>query len=170
MRAIGLLLILLGLANVAQAQALWKDTTVGMSVAEVQKLYPAAAPPKSPAGPLSTGATEKLRLEGVEIELHRFHAEFFFQDDHLTLVRLDLDNPPGFSGAEFVFTSLFDQLRMKYGPEFSMRRNRGVMSTLLAKWHHGETNINLMCIGVMNKPATLEVIYRSMSEEKSTNL
>ena len=169
LRATWLLLILLGLGNVAQAQALWQNTTVGMNLADVQKHYPAAVPPVSSPGLLGTGATEKLRLEGVEVARHRFHAQFFFKDDRLTQVTLELDDPPGFSGAEILFTSLVDQLRTKYGAEFSLHRNRGVMPTILASWH-GETNINLICIGVVDHPATLNVIYRAMSEEKENNL
>lgn len=170
MRAIGMLLLFLGLANVAQAQALWQNTAVGMTLAEVQKRYPAATPPVSSPARIQTGAIEKLRLDGVEVGLRRFHAQFLFKDDRLTQVTLALDDPPGFSGAEVIFTTLLDQLRTKYGPEFSLHRDRSVLSTILATWHHGGTNINLMCLGVGTSPATLNVIYRSMAAEKANNL
>jgi len=170
MRATWLLLIFLGLGNVAQAQALWQNTAVGMTPAEVQKRYPAAVPPVSHPGRLVTGATEKLRLEGVEVGFRRFHAEFYFKNDRLAQVTLGLDDPPGFSGAEIIFTTLLDQLRTKYGPEFSLHRDRGGLATNEATWHHGETSINLMCLGVGSSPAVLNVIYRSMAAERPSNL
>jgi hypothetical protein len=159
-RYAALLLLMLGGARIAEAQALWNSTTVGLSPQQVRKAIPLAHEPASDAGKLGTGAIELLRLDNVDLAGHKFHAAFYFLGRSLTQVSLVLDKPPSYRGVMLIFDSVSDALHAKYGHELSKEDHPGLLRFTEEHWLAGRTNITLMASGVENNPASLNIIYQ----------
>ena len=63
------LVVALAGSPLAQAQALWRDSAVGMGVEQVRERFPDAVVPDAP-DVLYSGAEERLRIPGVELAGH----------------------------------------------------------------------------------------------------
>lgn len=144
-----LLALFLAVSNAAAlGQTLWRETAAGMSLAEVRRLVPEAAPPDGKPSSLAGGAVELLRAPSVELVNQQFAASFYFRSDKLTQVTLSLLNPKTFDSALLTFESLTEALRAKYGPELSRKLSRESMSKAEATWMSGRTNIDLFVLSV----------------------
>jgi hypothetical protein len=142
------------------AQTLWHDTAYGMSVDDVKKVVPKAAPPATNPEHLADGSEELLRLEGIELVNQEFRASFFFKAKRLTQVTLSLQKDHTFDDALRVFNTLTEALRTKYGPEISRQTHRGMLNTAQAEWVSGRTNVNLIALSVGENDANLNVNYQ----------
>ena len=74
-------------ADAAQAQELWRGTGVGMTPDAVRKAFPAAQTTPDPARTASFG-TLLVTIPEVDVFGHRGRADFYFDEDGLTTVRL----------------------------------------------------------------------------------
>lgn len=142
------------------AQTLWHGTAYGMSVDDVEKVVPKAAPPPANPGHLGDGSEELLCLEGIELVNEKFTAKFFFKAKKLTQVTLSLQEGHTFDEALRVFNRLTEALRTKYGPELSRETHRGMLNTAEAEWVSGRTNVNLTAMSVGGNDAILNVNYQ----------
>jgi hypothetical protein len=80
-------LVLIASISTCRAQELWSETSVGMTEDEVKAIVPNAVKPENPST-IEGGATELLRLEGVEVEKIPFNALFYFKEGKLLQVTL----------------------------------------------------------------------------------
>jgi hypothetical protein len=71
----------------AQAQELWRGAGVGMTPDAVRKAFPAAQTTPDPARTASFG-TLLVTIPEVDVFGHRGRADFYFDGDRLTTVRL----------------------------------------------------------------------------------
>src|SRR5215471_14200501 len=77
----------LAFLSTASAQELWRGTTHGMTEAQVKERIPGTVKPVKPET-LFGGATERLRLEGVDVAGVPVDAKFYFKGEHLWQVTL----------------------------------------------------------------------------------
>jgi hypothetical protein len=134
-----------------RAQALWPNTRAGMSVDEVQKLYPEAHEPAEPGELPAAHGTELLELDDTVIAEHHFKVRFFFNEARL--VHVDL-----FETAEMPmkeFERFRDLLRAKYGLEYSTTSSESIR----LDWHAIKTVIRLQWTPVARGVATLSITY-----------
>ena len=75
------------IAGAARAQELWGGTGVGMTPDAVRKAFPAAQATPDPARKTSFG-TLLVSIPEVDVFGHRGRADFYFDGDRLTTVRL----------------------------------------------------------------------------------
>ena len=139
------------LAGSLHAQALWPDTRAGMTVEEVQKLFPEAHEPQSPGELPAAHGTELLEIDETVISDHRFRVRFFFNNGRL--VHVDL-----FETAEIMmkeFEKFRDLLRAKYGLEYSTTSSVSIR----LEWHVIKTIIRLQWTPVSRSIATLSISY-----------
>ena len=147
--AAGLLGLLL--AGSLHAQTLWPDTRAGMTVEEVQKLYPEAHEPPTPGELPGAHGTDLLEIAETVIADHKFTVRFFFNDGRL--VHVDL-----FESAEMLmkeFDKFRDLLRAKYGLEYSTTNGESIR----LEWHVIKTIIRLQWTPVGREVATLSISY-----------
>ena len=122
-----------------------------MSPSEVRKIIPGLTVPADP-DEFPDGAKELLRLDDIEIVHRHFRVLFYFKENKLSQVTVNLKKPAGFTDVMQVFESLTEVLRSKYGKEVSRKIEKGEassagrMNTADATWMQGKTNINLFLI------------------------
>ena len=75
------------IAGAAQAQELWRGTVLGMTPDDVRQAFPAAQATPDPARKTSFGAL-LVTIPEVDAFGHRGRADFYFDGDRLTTVRL----------------------------------------------------------------------------------
>jgi hypothetical protein len=152
------------------AQTLCHGAAYGMTLDDVKKAVPEAAPPPTKPEHLGDGSEELLRLEGVQLVNEKFTARFFFKAKRLTQVTLSLQKDHTFDDALRVFNSLTEALRTKYGPEISRQTHRGMLNTAEAEWVSGRTNVGLIAMSVGENDATLNVNYQVRLAEEADKL
>jgi hypothetical protein len=146
----------------AVAQPLWQNTSSGMSVEDVSRLYPDAAPP---AYYMKADRSEKLLiLKNVVIFNMTFPAGFFFIDKKLDNIHFTLDKQLTPDAGMSVFKSLREELRTKYGKESSGIIREDIKSAG-ANWNFNGTAIVLNVVNVGNY-SLLWVIYGSSNADK----
>jgi len=145
--ALGLLL-----AGSLPAQALWPDTRAGMTVEEVQKLFPDAHEPQTPGELPAAHGTELLEIDETVIADHRFRVRFFFNDNS-RLVHVDLVETAEIMMKDF--EKFRDLLRAKYGLEYSTTNSVSIR----LEWHVIKTIIRLQWTPVTHEIATLSISY-----------
>jgi hypothetical protein len=139
------------LAGSLHAQALWPDTRAGMTVEEVQKLFPEAHEPQTPGELPAAHGTELLEIDETVIAGHKFVVRFFFNNGRL--VHVDL-----FETAETLmkeFEKFRDLLRAKYGLEYSATSS----ASIRLEWHAIQTVIRLQWTPVSRGVATISISY-----------
>lgn len=170
MRAIMTLLVLLAWLPTASAQALWQGSEYGMSLDQVQALFPDAAPPDVP-GELTGGVVEGLRGKTVDIAGRRFTPMFFFKGSQLSQVNLRLASEGNAAGAALAFDDLFQVLRVKYGAELAREeRAVGGMRSREATWLSGKTDISLNYYAFSGSDPALVVVYRLRLSSEANKL
>ncbi|HWE46374.1 MAG TPA: hypothetical protein VG407_10140 [Caulobacteraceae bacterium] len=109
------LIAILCLSTPAFAEELWRGASAGMTVAEVQHLFPAAHRFANPAA-TSDGWVELLHADNVDLEGHREGVEFLFKNERLIAINTMIggkDAPYEISGAGV--RAILADLRKKYG-------------------------------------------------------
>jgi hypothetical protein len=133
-----LCLALLGILPVSlRAQLLWPGTGSGMSVEEVQRAFPTAHAPATPAELVNDRGVQWLELDQTVIAEHPFRVLFYFKDRLLVQVALvDAGEIPVKE-----FEKFRELLRGKYGMEYSTRSSeyiqvtwKAVQTTILLTW------------------------------------
>ena len=150
--------ILCGLSTLVSGQELWRGTSVGMTVEQVKAIIPDAVTPGDPSK-LAGGATEALRLPGVEVAKIPFDAAFYFKDGGLRQVSLAVSDR-SFKDSLERFTAVRKHLTDEYGKEDSARSNSGTVNIEEAEWVRGDRKIVLLLMGVLTN-AVLFIHYQA---------
>ena len=155
--ALGLLL-----AHALQAQALWPGTSSGMSVEEVQKLFPEAHAPEVESVLPANRGTELLELDQAVIAGYPFRVGFFFKDGQLVMVAL------ADTGEILMkdFEKFRDLLRTKYGLEYSTTSSE----TLQLTWKAIKTVILLTWVPHGHGLASLSITYEAPIPKETDRL
>lgn len=158
----GKLLLIVTLAvlpHAALSQSLWKESTYGMTPEQVKSVFPQATTPTEP-GTLYGGAVELLTVKDVEIINKLFDASFFFKNDKLTQVTLQLHKDNSAAAARIAYDTLREALRSKYGQEINSDSTSGFMTSATTTWMSGKTNIMLFYNKTGTLAPILNVVYQ----------
>lgn len=154
----------------AAAQTLWGDTVYGMSPEEVVEAVPGTVPFSDDAK-LASGAQALLQLEDIEILGMHFEARFYFLDNKLEQVNLDLKDPEDGASEKYHYEALTTALRARYGPEINSDiKDSSIGIIAETTWLSGDTNINLFLIGIGESPALLGITYQTRLSEGAGKL
>lgn len=155
-----LLIVILTMSISVQAQALWGETTVGMTPSEVIKMVKGSHLIQD-GSTLETGAKELAQLDDLRVLKELYKVKFYFIDDKLTQVTLNLNKERSFSLNLLVFQSLTDALSSKYGKAISRKIDSLTrLKTADAQWVSDGTNINLQVTAVGDVPTSLNLNYQ----------
>jgi|GEM_PF-1281827 len=155
-----LLIVILMMSISARAQALWGETTVGMTPSEVIKIVEGSHLIED-GSTLETGATELVRLDDLRVVKELFKARFYFIDDKLSQVTLSLNKERSFPLSLLVFQSLTDALSSKYGKVISRNiDSRSSLKIAKASWLSDGTHINLQLVAVDDAPTSFNLNYQ----------
>ena len=138
-----ILLFILTFSVVCHGKTLWQKTQTGMTLSQVESLFPEAKRQKpSSETMLGDGAQELLKIEDYKINIYYYDASFYFLNGKLKQVTLVLKDGQSVGGAT---ESLVESLRIKYGKEVISQNDRFVFKK---KWITKEkTNINVSLYG-----------------------
>ncbi|KRA16805.1 hypothetical protein ASD69_08585 [Lysobacter sp. Root604] len=161
-------------ATPSHAQTLWKDTQAGASLRTIQQQFSGAAHPTSPTM-LADGSRELLRLPNTPAQGHAFDALFFFKQDRLTQVSLELQEKGGAVFALQTFRDLKSAFDAKYGaPDDEQDQTfdtaTGTATFRSASWRSGRTLITLSYATAAGKLVVLNVAYRLAAERKTDDI
>ncbi len=160
--------LVLGSIESSLSQTLWQDTACGMSPEEVLKAVPNSKLVTDGRVVRNIEGVELVRLDTIEIVKQNFDVGFFFKDQKLCSVFINLTDKISYTSACSAFEQLCAALRSKYGDELSSE-DKGYFKR--RKWNSGNANISLtafnMNIGLSSdSPAILNIIYDvSLSKE-----
>lgn len=164
------LLSVLMISISAQAQSLWRETASGMNPSQIIEIVKGTHLIRD-GSTLGDGAKELIRLDDFNLVNESFKVRFYFIDEKLTQVTLNLNEERSFSSALLVFDSLADALRSKYGKEISRNiDSRSILKKAEANWVSGSTNINLFVMTVGDSPAILNLNYQTRLSEEADKL
>lgn len=144
-----------------QAQALWRDSAVGMGVEQVRERFPDAVVPDAP-DVLYSGAKERLRIPELELAGHRFEASFFFLGGRLTQVMLGLLDAANGDVARQAFDAVAQTLRKEYGDELTTESTTGLVTKSRSTWRSGPTHIVLLHMVVGRADPLLNLVYQEL--------
>ena len=144
------------------AQSLWPGTTAGMSLAEVQKVFPDARESDNAGEPAAGRGTELLALDQTLIAGHRFSVKFFFKAERLVHVALAETGEIPMKE----FEKFHGLLRAKYGMEESMQSSESVGYT----WKAVQTTIRLKWSPLGHGMATLSLTYEAPIPKETERL
>lgn len=142
-------------ASTAYAQALWQKTTYGMTAEEVAAAVPGIEfITSSRPSMLYSGARELMRLPEISVAGYRLVGRFYFKDEKLEQVMLELPATRDWRTVVRAYADLHQALATKYGkpvpPGAGEESNE-------ATWIQGKTNITLAAIGF--PPAAVNIAY-----------
>ena len=155
------LVVALAGSPLAQAQALWRDSAVGMGVEQVRERFPDAVVPDAP-DVLYSGAEERLRIPGVELAGHRFEASFFFIGGRLAQVTLGLLDAANGDVAKRAFDAVSQTLRKEHGVELTTESTTGMVTKSRSAWRSGSTDIVLLYMVVGRADPLLNLVYQEL--------
>ncbi|UBB24908.1 hypothetical protein LAG73_16480 [Pseudoxanthomonas japonensis] len=156
------------------AQTLWKDTQAGSSLRTIQHRFPTASRPTSPTN-LADGSQELLRLPNVTAQGHVFDVLFFFNQDRLTQVSLELQEEGGAAFALQTFRGLKMAFETKYGAPDSEQDQTfdaptGAGAFRSASWRSEQTLITLSYATAAGRLVVLNVAYRLVTARKTDDI
>lgn len=124
MKRILMLGFLLAFSVISHSKTLWQNTQTGMTVSQVERLFPTAIHRKpSPDTMLGDGSQELLKIEDYKIGIYYYAASFYFYNGKLKQVTLTLkEGQPVAHATEF----LVESFRIKYGKEVKSKDDRFV--------------------------------------------
>lgn len=155
-----LLIVILMMSISTQAQPLWGETTVGMTPSEVIEMVEGSRLIQD-GNTLETGAKELARLDDLRVVKELFKVRFYFINDNLTQVTLNLNDEKSFPLSLLVFQSLTNALNSKYGEAISRNIDgRSILQTAEANWISNGMNINLQLMAVGDSPTSLNLNYQ----------
>lgn len=150
------LIAILSISGTAQAQTLWGLTISGMSPKDVLKAVKDARLVKD--GNVISGAIELVRVDEYRIANEPFKIYFYFSNNKLEQVTLNLEKKGSHDESNILFNTLATMLSAKYGMELS--RNVGDFIAT-ANWTNESTNINLICVNIEGKVGSFNVNYQN---------
>jgi len=155
-----LLAVILMMSISAQAQALWGETTLGMTPSDVINNVPASHLIED-GSTLETGAKELVQLDDLRVLKELYTGRFYFIDDKLTQVTLSLNKQRSFPLSLLVFQSLTDALSSKYGKVIIRNiDSRSSLKTAVANWVSDGTIINLQLMAIDDAPTSFNLNYQ----------
>lgn len=160
-------LIVFALSAPSVASNLWQKADSGMSVANVQSVFPEAVP--SSTGSLGNGAKCQLALSDYEIASSKYKVCFFFLSGKLMQVMLSADQP-----SRPQFDTVLNLLRSKYGPELQAGEGlckSGMMVTCDADWSlKSGTNVSLLFLQVGRNTPLININYQTRAAADASKL
>lgn len=158
MRHLFALLFML-LSAPALATELWGGAHAGMSVEQVEAVFPEASRDVEPST-YANGSTNELTMPGPTLSGFRFRVDFTFHHGKLTDVRLRLDEKRTFDEVGALVQEIRQGLTAKYGAPISWEeRLSGVMPKYDGSWRHEGVLIGLHALAVADNPATVQIRY-----------
>lgn len=145
--------VLFAVVGPARAQMLWPGTVSGMSVEQVQSIFPAAHAPETPMQLPNDRGESLLQLDETVIAGHAFQVLFFFKGRQLVQVALvETGDIPVKE-----FEKFRQLLRGKYGLEYSTRSSEYIQVT----WKAVQTVILLTWTPQGRGISTLSLTYEA---------
>ncbi|MCD6005081.1 hypothetical protein K7H08_09580 [Halomonas sp. IOP_6] len=158
-------------SNFSLSQEFLGGVEVGMSPQEVVRTVEGAKMFENGSF-LSNGATELVRNKDYEVVGETFIQNFYFIDNRLDQITLNLKRERSFVDTLFVFEALVQALRAKYGNEINHTvRRRGVFKKAEADWFtENGVNIGIYSTAVEGYNAMLNVNYQARISESVDKL
>ena len=135
-----------------RAQTLWPGTTAGMSLEDVQRMFPAARVPEEPIGLPHGRGVELLQIPGWPAAGRTFTVHFFFKEK--SLVQVSLTDTEIIASKDF--ESVRAVLRKRYNLEYSTT-NTG--EHVIVVWKIAQSTITLSWTPQGREIATLAISY-----------
>lgn len=154
--------LVLVFAGNLRAQALWPGTIAGMTLEEVQKLFPDAHSPANPEPLPGNSVVQLLELDKVVIAEHTFQVRFFFNGEQL--VKVSLTEVGDIPAKEF--EKIRDILRAKYGHEDSTSSSESIQ----LNWKAVQTTLQLKWTPARSEAAVLVLTYQAPIPKASERL
>lgn len=139
---IPLVVVIIAALQFTHQPVLWSVTEPGMTVEEVRRALPKAAPPAEPKR-LENGLELKLIAAGVDNLERAFDAELYFGADGLQKVRLLPTRPLAPAAAASEFEALRHAATLRYGKEQAVAAGPGAGAVAQARWVAGRVVITL---------------------------
>jgi len=167
---ISIFFVLFTLGNFCFAQTLWQNANYGMTLEQIKNIYPKAIPvTKDNSGP--DGSKELLKINDVKISDESFSVSFFFKDNKLTRVYLNLNTSYNKAAGDRVFNALNRSLTAKYGQPINTKDDKGTtFSTKSISWLSDGVDIFLSAIFIGDKTSTLYILYHIETANNVGNL
>jgi hypothetical protein len=151
-------------------QTLWQNTEYGMSIEQIQDLFPSSFVPNNP-GWYSDGSIEYLRLNNYEIVNEKFTISFIFKNNKLNQVTLTCQNMTTKIIGELLFDNLVEVLTIRYGTPFIIKKDDNTVGSMWRYvWLSGRTNINLNFTSILDNTPMLNIVYQIHLIEESDKL
>ena len=148
-----LMLLSLGFLSVPlHGQALWPGTSAGMSLEDVQRMFPSTRVPDEPMGLPRGRGIELLQIRGYGVAGRAFDVHFFFKDK--SLVQVSLTDTGEIAAKDF--ESVRNALRKRYNLEYSTT-NTG--EHVIVVWKIAQSVITLSWTPQGREIATLAISY-----------
>jgi hypothetical protein len=165
---LALILLLLAFAPMTQAQTLWDNASVGMSITELRHAYPEAVeiihePTRR------GGVSDYWQVNNIDIAGQPFTASFYFREHRLDSVILQpVARDPAVLST--LVETLRDALTQKYGVIASHQETYGELAHGNAWfWSKGGTTVSLEMISI-SKPISLQVRYDAKAAQAAKQL
>ena len=158
-------------ADPAVGLDLWRGAKVGMSVGQVQRLFPGGVAPAQPTT-LTGGEVDRLQLAGVDLDGHAAVAHFFFRDAALLSVELTLaDVLPAASVRNVeIAKHISADLTARYGAGYDCGdESFGDVAAYECKWLKGRLSIRLWYMDTAGQGPLFYLAYRQ-ADDPSYNL
>jgi hypothetical protein len=150
---------------------LWRGAKVGMTVTDVRRLFPLAAPPEK-RNTLTGGQVDLLQLPSADLDGRPATAHFYFAGPELVAVELTAS---GFKPGERISNmalakAIADRYAASYGPGYDCgSRSLGDVDVYECKWLKGRLSIQLWYMDVAGQAPLFYVAYRQ-ADDPSYNL
>lgn len=145
---------------------LWRGAKIGMSIAEVRRLFPAARPPEAPMV-LTGGEVDRLELTSVDLESRAATARFFFKGGGLVSVELSLPSLRPAATAENMSAAreIGERFTARYGRSYDCGdRSFGEIDAYGCKWLKSPLSIRLWYMDVAGQAPLFYVAYRQAND------
>ena len=145
---------------------LWHGAEVGMNVAQVERLFPSAAPPQV-ATLLTGGETDLLELHGVDLNGHVAVAHFYFRGGSLAAVNVNLTDLKPSVSAQNVndMHRIASDLTASYGAEYDCGdKSESSITAYGCKWLQGPLSIRLWYMDVAGQAPLFYLAYRPAAD------
>jgi hypothetical protein len=152
------IITLLNISCILNAQTFWNGSRYGMTIKEIQSLFPNSYTPEKPDTVKDNRSIGLLTLDEVLIDKESFKVDFFFNNERkLAQVNLTLNTKNSSLSMFDRFTML---LRSKYGQELSNKvDDLFAWKIYSAIWTSDKTNINLVYTISFEEPLLFSIIY-----------
>lgn len=157
-------ILILMIAIPVQAQPLWGETTSGMSPSQVITAVKGSRLIQDGSSLAGELEKELVRLDDLSVVNESFKVRFYFFEDKLTQVTLNLNDEKSYSQALPVLDLLIDTLRSEYGKEVTRDVGNGpILEHSEATWVNGKTNISVIVLAVGDNSVVFNVNYQTGS-------